>query len=106
VAPPGPPDAHITPDERLQTSAGGDEGYSSWIRWEGYPNAPVLVFTYGAGVVDGHQPTEWHEIKLHLQSDGLFHVVGATDLSLPANQDPGLVRSIAPACGLDFRGLS
>ena len=106
VASPGHPAAHITPGEPLQTSAGGDEGYGSWIRCEGYPNAPVLVFTYGAGVVDGHQPTEWHEIKLQLQSDGLFHVVGATDLSLPANQDPGLVRSIAPACGLDFRGLS
>jgi hypothetical protein len=105
VAAPGHPAAHIAPGKPLQTAAGGDEGYGAWIRCEGYPSAPILVFTYGAGVVDSNQPTEWHEIRLQLQSDGMFHVVGATDLSLPPTQDPGLVRSTAPACGLDFRGL-
>jgi hypothetical protein len=105
VADPGHLAAEIKPGQPLHTSAGGDAGFGAWIRCEGYPSSPVLVFTYGSGVVDGTQPTEWHEVKLQLQSDGMFHVVGTTDLSLPAGQDPGLIRSIAPACGLDFRGL-
>jgi hypothetical protein len=106
VASPGHPAARVQPGKPLQTSAGGDAGFGSWIRCEGYPTAPVLVFTYGAGDTEGVNPTEWHEVKLQLQADGLFHVVDATDLSLPAGQDPGLIRSVAPACGLDFRTLS
>jgi hypothetical protein len=35
----------------------------------------------------------------------MFHVLGATDLSLPPGQDPGS-SGRPPACGLDFEALS
>jgi hypothetical protein len=103
VAPPGHPAAGIDPGKPLQTSAGGDEGYAGWLRCEGYPSSPTLVFTYAYGAVESNQPVEWHEVKLQLRrDDGMFHVVAATDLTLPQGQDPGFERSWAPACGLDF----
>jgi hypothetical protein len=102
VAEPGHPAAGIEPGAPLTTSAAGDEGYASWIRCENYPASPVLVFTYVSSIVESTKPAEWHEVKLQLQADGRFHVIDATDLSLPPGDDPGLIRSEAPACGLDF----
>lgn len=103
VAPPGHPVAGIEAGKPLQTSAGGDEGYSAWIRCEGYPSSPILVYTSSSTTVESNQPVEWHEVKLQLRrDDGMFHVVAATDLTLPQGQDPGFERSDAPACGLHF----
>jgi hypothetical protein len=92
----------IVPGEPLTTSSAGDAGYSSWIRCEGYPTTPVLVWTTSDAVIDGDEPTVWHEAKLQLQADGMFHVLDTTELSLPPGQDPGLIRSDEPACGVDF----
>jgi hypothetical protein len=103
VAPPGHPEAGITGGEPLITSSGGDEGHAAWIRCEGYPAAPVLVFTSVSSIVESEEPTDWHEVKLQLQADGMFHVVDHIDRSLPPGEDPGLIRSEAPACGVDFR---
>ena len=105
VASPGHPQAGITGGAPLVTSSGGDEGSAAWIRCEGYPGSPVLVFTSVSSVVDSEQPADWHEVKLRLEADGMFHVVDATDLSLPPGDDPGLIRSHAPACGVDFTGF-
>jgi Tol biopolymer transport system component len=103
VAPPGHPAAGIEAGKPLETSAGGDEGYAAWIRCEGYPSSPILVFASASTTVESNQPVEWHEVKLQLhRDDGMFHVVDATDLSLPQGQDPGFERSRATACGLDF----
>jgi hypothetical protein len=102
VAYPGHPEAGIQPGEPLMTSAGGDAGFGSWIRCENYPSAPVLVQLLADGVVESNLPTKWHEVKLQLEPDGMFHVIGTTDLSLPVAQDPGLIRSTAPACGVAF----
>jgi hypothetical protein len=102
VAAPGHPAAGIEPGAPLVTSAGGDEGYASWIMCEGYPEAPVLVYTRVLGIVESDKPEDWHEVKLQLQADGMFHVVDARDASLPPDQDPGWPRSTDPACGIDF----
>jgi hypothetical protein len=102
VASPGHPESGVQPGEPLMTSTGGDAGFAAWIRCENYPSAPVLVLLLADGVVDSNLPTKWHETKFRLEADGMFHVVGATDLSLPPSQDPGLIRSSAPACGVDF----
>ena len=102
VAAPGHVEAGIEPGLPLTTAAGGDAGYSAWIRCEGYPSSPVLVFTSLDSVVDSDRPWLWHEVKLQLRSDGRFHVIDTTDLSLPPQEDPGLIRSDAPACGVDF----
>jgi hypothetical protein len=84
------------------TSSGGDAGFGAWIRCENYPSAPVLVLLLADGVVDANVPTKWHEVKFRLEADGMFHVIASTDLSLPPGSDPGLIRSTAPACGVDF----
>jgi hypothetical protein len=102
VAAPGHPAANIESGGPLLTSAGGDEGYASWMRCEGYPEAPVLVWTWTNHPVDSSQPAEWHETKLRLEDDGMFHVVGTNDFELDADQDPGLEISDRPACGLPF----
>jgi hypothetical protein len=52
--------------------------------------------------VESDRPAAWHETKLELRPDGRFHVVGTNDFELPPGDDPGLVRSTAPACGIDF----
>jgi WD40-like Beta Propeller Repeat len=106
VAAPGHPEAHIQPGEPLQTEAGGDEGFDAWIRCEGYPAAPVLVYTWSNFQIETNDPVEWHETKLRLEADGMFHVVDSTDLALPQGQDPGLERSVLPACGVDFDRLA
>jgi hypothetical protein len=104
VAAPGHPEADIIAGEPLVTSTGGDAGYAAWMRCEGYPEAPVLVPAFVESVVDSNDPARWHEVKLRLQADGMFHVVGQPiDLELPPGEDPGLIRSDAPACGIDFR---
>jgi hypothetical protein len=102
VAAPGDPAAGVEPGEPLQTSTGGDAGLSAWVRCEGYPEAPVLVYAWVFADIAGAQRSEWHEVKLRLHDDGLFHVVDSTDVSLPPGEDPGFVRSDAPACGVDF----
>jgi len=102
VARPGHAAAGIEPGVPLETSSGGDAGYGAWIRCENYPEAPIVVFTYVSSIVESEQPHEWHEVKLQLQGDGMFHVIDSTDLSLPPGDDPGLIRSDAPACGVDF----
>ena len=82
VAEPGHRPAGIEPGAPLMTSAGGDAGYSAWIRCETYPDSPVLVFAAESSIVDSREPHEWHETKLRLQADGMFHVVGTNDLTL------------------------
>jgi hypothetical protein len=102
VAAPGNPDAGIQPGEPLQTSAAGDAGFAGWIRCEGYPDSPVLVATWSNWPIESDLPREWHETKLQLQEDGMFHVISTNDFELPWDQDPGLIRSDAPACGIGF----
>jgi hypothetical protein len=106
VAEPGNPAAQIHAGEPLVTAAGGDEGFDAWIRCEGDPTAPVLVYTWSNFQIESNDPTEWHQTKLRLEADGMFHVVDTTDLSLPQRQDPGLELSVLPACGVDFDRLS
>jgi hypothetical protein len=102
VAAPGDPAAGVFPGEPLVTAAAGDEGFAGWMRCDGYPQSPVLVWTWVWGAIEG--PTkEWHETRIQLKGDGMFHVIGTDDRVLPADQDPGFVRLEAPACGLSFR---
>jgi hypothetical protein len=104
VAYPGDPAADVFPGKPLMTSAAGDEGFGGWMRCEGYPDNPVLVWTWVWGAVEG--PThEWHETRIQLQDDGMFHVISTDDQVIPAEQDPGFVRWEDPACGLNFRLL-
>ena len=106
VAAPGDIAAGIKPGAPLITSAAGDAGYAGWMRCEGYPKSPILVWTFVNSDLAGKKPSEWHETKLQLGEVGngrpMFHVVANNDFTLPPNQDPGLIRSTRSACGLDF----
>lgn len=102
VAPPGHPAAGVSPSRPLNTSAAGDAGYAAWMRCEDFPEAPVLVWVWVFAKVESGDPAEWHEVKLRLEGDGMFHVVGAEDFTLPNEMDPGLEVSDAPACGVHF----
>ena len=101
VAEPGHPEARIRPDAPLSFATGGDEGFSGWVRCEGFPAAPVLVVTWRDHPVEG-DVMEVHETRLVLQADGSFHVVGATDYEAPVGDEiPNT--SDAPACGVDWQ---
>lgn len=102
VADPGHEPASIVAGEPLRIDAGGDEGYGSHIRCEGYPIAPVIVWAWSLSVVDGAAATEVHETRIQLQSDGLFHVVGTNDYTVPAGEPTGLGEFTARACGVDW----
>ncbi len=88
------------------TAAGGDAGYSAWICCETYPDSPVLVFTNESSIVDSPEPHEWHETKLQLQEDGMFHVVGTNDLTLPEGVIRGSTDRRHRPAALDFNPLA
>jgi hypothetical protein len=75
---------------------------SSWMRCEGYPEAPVLVWTQAWAKVGSSDPIHWRETKYRMLGDGMFHVVSRSDLELPQGQEPDLPLSTEPACGIDF----
>jgi Tol biopolymer transport system component len=101
VAEPGHREAGAEPGEPLTISSGGDEGFSAWVRCQGFPADPVLVLTWRDHPVEGNT-MEVHETRFVLQADGLFHVVGTTDYAAPvADAIPGV--SDAPACGVDWQ---
>jgi hypothetical protein len=102
VAEPGNPVAAVLPGEPLVTSAAGDEGYAGWMRCEGFPETPVLVWAWTNHPIDSDRPAEWHRTELRLEADGLFHVIGSTDVDLPPGERPDWLLSSDPACGLDF----
>jgi hypothetical protein len=102
VAPPGHPEARVNPGKPLITSAAGDAGYDAWMRCEGFPEAPVLVWVWVSAKVESDDPAEWHEVKLRLEDDGMFHVIDATDITLPPTERPDFVLSDEPACGIPF----
>ena len=87
------------------TSVGGDAGYGAWIGARAIPRRPVLVFTSMDWEIETDKPADWNEVKLQLQDDGMFHVIDSTHVSVPAGDDPGLITSDEPACGVAFYGL-
>jgi TolB protein len=101
VAEPGHEPVGLIAGEPLRIDAGGDEGYGSQIECEGYPDAPVLIWSWSNQPVETNLPREVHITRLQLRTDGLFHVVATNDYTVPAGQ-PGIQRSTAPACGVDF----
>lgn len=102
VAPPGHPAAGIDPGKPLITSAEGDEGYGAWMRCEGFPEAPVLVWVWVYSDVDTNDAVAWHMTKLRLQDDGMFHVIEAADFTVPPDARPDFRLSNGPACGVPF----
>jgi Tol biopolymer transport system component len=102
VAEPGHEPVDLLPGEPLRIDAGGDEGYGSQIECEGYPEAPILVWSWSFSPVESGDPREVHITRIQLQADGRFHVVGTNDYTVPAEEPSGIERSEAPACGVDF----
>jgi Tol biopolymer transport system component len=103
VAEPGNPAARHEPDRPLTFSTGGDEGYSGWVRCEGFPASPVLVITWRDHPIEG-DTMEVHETRFTLEDDGMFHVVGSNDYSAPVGEPiPGV--SDEPACGVNWQIL-
>ena len=102
VAQPGHPAAGIDPGEPIRIDAGGDAGYGSQIECEGYPDAPILVWSWTFQRVDSQRPKEVHITRIQLQEDGLFHVIGTNDFTVPADQPSGIDYTPAPACGVDW----
>jgi hypothetical protein len=99
---PGHDPAGITAGEPLRIDAGGDEGYSSRIWCEGYPASPVILWAWSDTIVESQQPKEVHITRLQLQGDGLFHVIGTDDYTVPWDQPAGFDDRVGPACGVDW----
>jgi hypothetical protein len=91
---------------QLTFSAGGDEGYSSAVQCEGYPNAPVLVLWRSEHPVEGPgaDVTDVYETKLQLVS-GSFAVVDARHFTQPTS-DPSPFGLTSQACGVDWFSLA
>jgi hypothetical protein len=103
VAPPGDDVARLPAGDPLRITTGGDEGFSGWVRCEGFPTAPVLVLTWRDHPIEG-TTMEVHETKLVLQEDGAAHITETNDYSAPVGTPiPGV--SDAPACGVDWQIL-
>lgn len=104
VAPPGHEPAGIVAGEPLRIDAGGDAGYSSSIECEGYPSAPVIVWSWSYGPIETDEPKEVHVTRLELQPDGLFHVVDTNDYTVPAREPSGIPfqPEIGPQCGVNW----
>jgi hypothetical protein len=83
--------------------AGGDEGFVSSIRCEGYPAHPVLVMTQGTHEIEGPDSgTETvKEVRLVYRDDGTMRVVGSDMRTEPVTADPSF-RSTGRACGVAF----
>jgi hypothetical protein len=103
VAAPGDEAARLPAGEALTIVTGGDEGFSGWVRCEGFPAAPVLVLTWRDHPIEG-ATMEVHETKLVLGEDGAAHITETNDYSAPVGTPiPGV--SDAPACGVDWQIL-
>jgi hypothetical protein len=102
VADPGHEPAGITPGLLLRIDAGGDEGYGSSITCEGYPSAPVIVWSWSDAPVETDIPKEVHITRIQLQADGLFHVIGTNDYTVPAGDPSGIEYATGPACGVNW----
>jgi TolB protein len=102
VASPGHEPAGITAGLPLRIDAGGDAGYGSSIQCEGYPSAPVIVWSWSDGPIETDIPKEVHVTRIQLQADGLFHVIGTNDYMVPAGEPTGIDHETGPACGVDW----
>jgi len=100
VAPPGAPEADVPADEPLRLLVGGDEGYSGGITCEGYPDDPILVYTWLLGEVDANTDLEVHTTRIQLGEDGAFHVLGSESSTAPRDAPPEIPTE--PACGVDW----
>lgn len=102
VSAPGHEPAGITAGDPLRIDAGGDAGYGSTIECQGYPSAPVIVWSWSYAPIESDQPTEVHVTRLELRSDGLFHVVDTNDFTVPAGtpSDLGLQTELGRQCGV------
>ena len=87
---------------QLTFSAGGDEGYSSAVRCEGFPTAPVLVLWRSEHPIEGPgaDVKNVYETKLQLVS-GAFAVVEARHFTQPTS-DPSPFGLTSQACGVDW----
>ena len=102
VAEPGHAPADLEAGEPLHISAGGDAGYGSSITCDGFPDSPVIVWSWAWSPVESEQPKEVHITRLQLQADGLFHVIGTNDYTVPWDESTGIGDQTAPACGVDW----
>lgn len=104
VAAPGHEPAGIFAGEPLRIDAGGDAGYGSTIECEGYPSAPVIVWSWRYAPIDSDEPTEVHVTRIELQPDGLFHVIDTNDFTVPAGTPSGIGSQweMGPECGVDW----
>ncbi len=104
VADPGHEPAGIAAGEPLRIDAGGDAGYGSAIECEGYPSDPVIVWSWSYSEVESGDPIEVHVTRLELHEDGLFHVVAATDTTVPEGESTGISNQAeqGPECGVDW----
>jgi hypothetical protein len=91
---------------QLTFSAGGDEGYSSAVRCEGFPTAPVLVLWRSEHPIEGPAADvkNVYETKLQLVS-GAFAVVEARHFTQPTS-DPSPFGLTSQACGVDWFSLA
>ena len=105
VAPPGHRPAGIKPGEPLRIDAGGDEGYGSSIRCEGYPSEPAIVWSWGYTLIDGAEPGQVHATRIELRPDGRFHVVETNDSTVPPGAQPDIPsqHELGSQCGVDWQ---
>jgi hypothetical protein len=96
--------AGIVAGEPLRIDAGGDAGYGSSIECEGYPAAPVIVWSWRFAEIDSDEPAEVHVTRIELKPDGLFHIIDTNDSTVPEGEPFGIPSQteIGLACGVDW----
>jgi hypothetical protein len=100
VAEPGHPQARLEPGTMLTVTAGGDEGYGSYLHCEGYPDNITLVWAWLFSAVESGDPVEVHESRIALGDDMLFHVVEARDFTVAQSIDAGVDTYTGASCGV------
>jgi hypothetical protein len=83
--------------------AGGDEGFSSSVRCEGYPDQPVLVVTQTDQPVEGPRLRQVREARLVLQPDGTIAVIDSSQYTEPVTAPSHTFTG--RACGVPFWGV-
>jgi hypothetical protein len=101
VAEPGLP-PNFRAGEPVSLFAGGDAGVGNYIRCEGYPEQPVLIFTESVSVIDGPQSSQVDVARLALRADGTIEVIGSDSYTDPGTTDPPSYAFTGRACGVDF----
>jgi hypothetical protein len=64
----------------------------------------MIVWSWSIAPIESDEPSEVHVTRLELPTDGLFHVIGTNDFTVPAGTPSGieLQTELSRQCGVDW----